>query len=58
MDTDMPARPPIGRRMLRSEPDGVAGSDAAVRPQPPRDPLAVALPDWDLLPATQFLRRR
>lgn len=26
--------------------------------EPPDDPLAAALPEWDLVPATEFLRRR
>lgn len=55
MDTQ--ARPVTGRRTPISERAGVVVEETATR-EHPADPLAGALPEWDLLPGTQFLRRR
>lgn len=44
------------RTMLPADPAPLATPPAA--PAEAVDPLAAVLPDWDLVPATKFLRRR
>jgi len=48
------------RRPLLSEMGNAPVSTATpIQPHEPlEDPLAAALPEWDLVPATEFLRRR
>ncbi len=44
-----------GRRPPLAGATSSKGMEGGVRPV---DPLARAMPEWDLVPATQFLRRR
>lgn len=53
----MSSTPPPARRPLLPETAG-GEAPAPARPEARPDPLAGALPGWDLLPATGFLRRR
>jgi hypothetical protein len=56
----MSTEPTPRRRPLVSDgADTPADVARQIQPhEPPHDPLAAALPDWDLVPATDFLRRR
>ena len=56
-DAQTPASPAVGAPESTSAAAGSGAGTAPALPSEPQDTLAGALPAWDLLPASPFIRR-